>query len=151
MKNVIVKELEIKGSDWDKILDDAFKKAVKNVNLPGFRKGNVPKDIYLKKFGVESLYRDAMDIGLQESYNKFLDENKYVTPVVEPKIDVKEVNDKHIVYEFSIITHPEVTIGAYKDLGIKKEPPKVSTKELEDEINKLRSRFAEIVVKENGE
>jgi trigger factor len=151
MKNVIVKEFEIKGKDWENILDEAFKKDVKNVNLDGFRKGSVPKDIFLKKFGVESLYRDAMDIGLQTAYAKVMDDNKDLIPVVEPKIDVKDINETHIVYEFTIITHPEVKLGAYKNLGIKKEEVKVSAKELTEEIDKLRSRFAEVVVKDNGE
>jgi trigger factor len=151
MKNVQVKEIEIKGADWAKILDEAFQKDVKSVSLAGFRKGNVPKDIYLKKFGIESLYRDAMDLGLQNAYKEVFDKNKDLEPVVEPKIDIKEIDENHIVYTFTIITHPEVTLGAYTNLNIKKETPKVSKEELAAEIKKLQARFAEIVVKDNGE
>ena len=151
MKNVIVKEVTIEGKDWENILDEAFKKAVKTVNLDGFRKGNIPKDIFIKKFGVESLYRDAIDIGLQGAYTKFFADNKDLVPAVEPKIDVKDINESKVTYEFTIITHPEVKLGAYKNLGIKKADVKVSAKELNEEIDKLRSRFAEIAIKDNGE
>src|SRR5574344_2284647 len=151
MKNVHIIEFEVNGKEWENVLDEAFKKAVKNVNLDGFRKGEIPKNIFLKKFGVESLYRDAMDIGLQDAYTKVMDDNKELIPVTEPKIDIKEVNENHIIYEFTIITHPEVKLGAYKNLGIKKEEVKVTKKELDEEIEKLRSRFAEIVLKDNGE
>lgn len=151
MKNVHIIELEVNGKEWENVLDEAFKKAVKNVNLDGFRKGEIPKNIFLKKFGVESLYRDAMDIGLQDAYSKVMEGNKELIPVSEPKIDIKEINEKHVIYTFTIITHPEVKLGAYKNLGIKKEEIKVSKKELDEEIAKLRGRFAEIVLKDNGE
>ena len=64
MKNVHEIEYEIKGKDWEKLLDNSFKKNVKNAKIDGFRKGSIPKDIYIKKMGIETLFRDAMDEGL---------------------------------------------------------------------------------------
>ena len=58
MKNVHVKEIELKGKEWETILDNAFKKRVKGQTIDGFRKGKCPKDVYLKKFGIESLFMD---------------------------------------------------------------------------------------------
>ena len=150
MKNVIVKEYEIKGDKWTKLLDEAFKKDVKDIKVDGFRKGNVPKDVYLKKFGIASLYRDAMDMGLNEAYMEVL-KNSDIMPVVEPKVDVKDINEEHIIYEFTFITHPEVKLGSYKNLGVKKDEVKVSKKEIDEEVERLRLRFAEVVLKENGE
>lgn len=149
MKNVITKEYEIKGKEWEELLDKAFKKAVKDTKVDGFRKGQVPKNIFIQKFGIESLFRDAIDLGLEEAYKSVISND--LTPVVEPRIDIKEIDDKHVVYSFEIITHPEVTLGDYKKLGIKKEIVKVSEKEIDEEIEKLKNRFAEVVVKENGE
>lgn len=149
MKNVITKEYEIKGKEWEELLDKAFKKAVKDTKVDGFRKGQVPKNIFIQKFGIESLFRDAIDLGLEEAYKSVISND--LTPVVEPRIDIKEIDDKHVVYSFEIITHPEVTLGDYKKLGIKKETVKVSEKEIDEEIEKLKNRFAEVVVKENGE
>lgn len=150
MKNVITKEYEIKGEKWTNLLDEAFKKDVKEVKLDGFRKGNIPKDIYLKKFGIASLYRDAMDMGIDEAYKEVLKDGDII-PVVEPSVDVKDINEEHIVYEFKFITHPEVKLGAYKNLGVKKDKVKVTKEEINEEIDRLRSRFAEVVLKEAGE
>lgn len=75
MKNV--HEIEIKlTSDWSKCLDNAFKKKVNEVKVDGFRKGTCPKEIYIKKFGIESLYMDAVDEAVGIAYKKALDENK---------------------------------------------------------------------------
>lgn len=151
MKNEHIIEYEVKGKDWEKALDTAFKKQVKEAKIDGFRKGAVPKDIYIKKMGgIEVLYRDAVDEVLDEAYKKVMEENKLI-PVCEPQIDIKELDEKHIKYEFKIITKPEMKLGKYKDLGIKKEAVKVSKKEIDEEVARLCSQFAEIVVKEDGE
>lgn len=150
MKNVHDIEFEIKDEEWTKILDATFKKKSKDIKVDGFRKGKCPKNIYLQKFGIESLYMDAIDVAAGDAYTKVIRENKLV-PVCEPKMDVKEIDEKHVKFIFTIITKPEVKLGKYKDLGIKKEEVKVSEKEIDEEIARLASRFAEIVVKENGE
>lgn len=151
MKNEHIIEYEVKGKDWEKALDTAFKKQVKEAKIDGFRKGAVPKDIYIKKMGgIEVLYRDAVDDALDEAYNKVMEENKLI-PVCEPQIDIKELDEKHVKYEFKIITKPTMKLGKYKDLGIKKEAVKVSKKEIDEEVARLCSQFAEIVVKEDGE
>ena len=150
MKNVKEIEYTIENKEWEKLLDESFKKNVKNAKIDGFRKGHVTKDMYIKKFGIESLYRDAMDLGLNEAYKNVMTENKDLIPVVEPSVDIKEIDEKHIKYVFTIITKPEVKLGKYKGLGIKKEKADVTKEELASEIENLQSRFAEIVVKENG-
>ena len=145
MKNVHEIEVELKGKDWENILDAAFKKKVKEVRIDGFRKGKCPKNVYLQKFGIESLYMDAVDVAAGNAYTKALrDEN--LVPVCEPEID-----EKHIKFKFTIITKPEVKLGKYKGLGVKKDEIKVSKKEIDEEVAKLASRLAEIIVKEDGE
>ena len=147
-KNVIVKEIKIGKDEWTKALDQAFKKKNKDVQIDGFRKGNAPKDIYIKKFGIESLYMDALDSVTPSAYQKVLEETKS-SPVCEPKLDIKSINEDEVVFEFTLINAPEVTLGEYKDLKIKKEKAKVSEKEIAEEITKLQNQYAEIEVKEN--
>lgn len=149
MKNVIIKEIKIDGEAWSKCLDDAFKKKNKEVKIDGFRKGAAPKDMFIKKFGIESLYMDAVDKAVESAYQDVLKETE-ATPVCEPKLDVKTINEKEVVFEFTIITAPEVTLGEYKNLKVKKETAKVTKEEIATELEALRTKYAEIKVKEDG-
>ena len=150
MKNVHEIEIEIKGKEWEKILDDTFKKKVKEVKVDGFRKGKCPKNVYLQKVGIESLYMDSIDAAYSKAFLQALKDNE-LEPACEPGMDIKDINKDHVVFKFTIITRPEIKLGKYKDLGVKKDAVKVSKDEIEQEIAKLASRFAEIVVKEEGE
>lgn len=150
MKNEHKIETEIKGKEWEKILDDTFKKRNKDLKVDGFRKGKCPKSVYLQKFGIESLFMDASDKALQIAYKDVLEKNDLV-PVVEPGVDILEIDKDHIKLEFKIITKPEVKLGKYKDLGVKKETVKVTQEEIDQEEARISSRYAEIVIKENGE
>ena len=149
-KNKDVVTIEIAGKDWEKALDKAFKKKVKEVKVDGFRKGSVPKNIYMEKFGIESLYMDAANDVVQDAYTKALQDSK-VEPVIEPAIDVKEINEEKVVFEITITGKPEVKLGDYKNLKVKKEDVEVSKEEVDHEIEHLREQFAEIRVKEDGE
>lgn len=150
MKNVHDIEIELKGSEWEEVLDATFKKKIKDLRVDGFRKGKCPKNVYIQKFGIESLYMDAVDEAVQKAYVKAMNDNNLM-PVCEPKMDVKEIDKDHVKFAFTIITKPEVKLGKYKDLDVKKDEVKVSKKEIDEEVARLCSRFAEIVVKENGQ
>lgn len=145
-----VHEMEIKlDKEWTEALDKAFKKKNKEVKLDGFRKGAAPKEVYIKKFGIESLYMDAVDIAIQDAYRKALDESKLV-PAIEPKVDVTGISDTNVIFKFTIITRPEITLGEYKNLGIKMDKPKVTEKDIDAEIKTMQDNMADLVVKENG-
>lgn len=146
IKEVIVK---IEGEDWKKALDKAFSEKVKNTTVAGFRKGKVPRDIYEKKFGKESLYLPASDYVVEKAYKKALEESKLV-PVVQPKLEVKSVDDKGIEFVFKIITKPYVNIKKYKGLNVKPDKVEVTKEEIEHEIGHLLEKYSETVSKENG-
>jgi len=150
MKNVHEIEIKVDGKDWEKCLDAAFKKKNKEVKIDGFRKGTAPKEVYLKKFGIESLYMDAIDSAVDTAYQKVMKDNQLV-PVIEPKLDVKTIDQNAVTFIFTITTKPEIKLGEYKNLKIKKETAKVTKEEINTEIENLRSKFAEITMKEEGE
>lgn len=147
MKNVKEITITIEGEDWQKALDKSFKKRNKEVKIDGFRKGAAPKEIYVKNFGLESLFMDAVDFVMDEAYQKALEEAK-IMPVVEPKLDILEINENKVTFKFTIIGQPEVTLGEYKKLGLKKSKAKVSKEELDAEVKRIRDQFAEIAPKE---
>ena len=150
MKNVKEITIEIKGKDWENAIDAAFNKNKKDIKMAGFRKGAVPKEIYIKQAGVESLFAEASDIAIEEAYKKALDEFKEEL-VCEPSVAINKCDKEGISYTFTLISHPEVKLGDYKNLGIKKDAVKVTKEEIKEEIEHMQDRFAEKVVKENGE
>ena len=137
MKNIKEVTITIEGEDWQKALDKSFKKKNKEVKIDGFRKGAAPKDIYIKNFGLESLFMDAVDIVMDEAYQKALEEAKSM-PVVEPKLDIKEINENKVTFMFTIISRPEITLGEYKNLGLKKEKANVTKEEIDGEVKSIQ-------------
>ncbi|MBQ6282194.1 MAG: trigger factor [Bacilli bacterium] len=144
-KHVVVKKVD--GDAWKEALNKSFEKNVKKVKVDGFREGKCPRNIFEKKYGVESLYNDAVDMILPNLYSEVLTESKLV-PVVQPSIDIKSIDKNGVEIEFTIITEPEVKIKKYTGLGVKREKAKVSAEEVETEINRLREQYAEIEIKE---
>ena len=146
MKNN-VKEIEVKieKEEFEKALENTLEKKLQNFQMDGFRKGKVPKDLYLKKYGKESLYIDAVDSLLPSAYDKAL---KDVKPIIEPKVDLKEINENGCTFVFTVTEKPEVNIKKYTGLKVKEEEAKVSHEEIEAEIDNMLERYSEIAVKE---
>lgn len=140
-------KIKIEGESWQKALDKAFQKKNKDVTIPGFRKGKAPKDIFVKKYGIESLYIDASDYVIEEAYTKALDESKLI-PVVQPKVDITNIDESGIEFNFTIITKPEVNIKKYKGLKITKDKVEVTKEEIEHEISHILERYTDLVTKE---
>ncbi len=148
-KNTEKITIEIKGEAWEKALDKSFKKNVKKANIDGFRKGNVPKDIYLKNYGIESLFEDAYLAVVDDAFKEAQDKAK-VKAEIQPSVDIKKIDKDGITFEFTFIGKPEVKLGQYKDLKVKKEKVAVTKEEVDAKINQLREQFADITVKEGG-
>ena len=150
MKNVHEITITVEGQDWTKAIDKAFNKKKNEVKIPGFRKGTVTKEIYIKKMGIESLFIDASDIAIEDAYVKALKDSK-LEPVCEPSVSIEKIDKEGITYKFTIITKPEIKLGKYTKLGVKKEKVEVSKEEINEEVEKLRNNMAEVINKENGE
>ena len=144
MKNVKEYEIKIEGEDWSKAIDKSFNKANSATRIDGFRKGICPKDVYIKKFGIESLYMDAVDFVINDAYHKVIEENN-LSPVCEPKVDIKSISEKEVEFKFTVIEKPEVKLGKYTNLGIKKEKVEVTKEEIDSEIESLQNKFADVV------
>lgn len=141
---VIVK---IEGVEWTEALDKAFKSKQKDAKVDGFRKGKVPRNIYEKHYGKESLFFLAAEEVLQSAYAKAMEESNLI-PVVQPSVDIKDISDNGVEFTFKIITKPEVKIKNYKGLGIKPEEIKVTKEEIDHEIGHLLEEYTELVTKE---
>ncbi|MCH4984082.1 trigger factor [Macrococcoides goetzii] len=143
---VTVPEEEVKAG-----LDKAFAKVVKQVNVPGFRKGKMPRQMFEQRFGVESLFQDALDIILPDAYANAIDEVG-INPVDRPEIDVEQMEKgKELIFTAKVTVEPEVELGDYKGLEVEKFETEVTEEELNEAINADLARKAELVVKEEGE
>ncbi len=136
--------LKLEGKEWKDCLKEAFEKKRKDIKMDGFRKGQVPYDIYVKKVGVETLYMDAVDMAVDMLYAKLLSDPKTITPAATPAIDIKDIGHDHIEVEFTLVASPKVELGKYKKLGIKKDKVEVTDDEVEHELGHLKEQFVEV-------
>ncbi|MDN5386469.1 MULTISPECIES: trigger factor [Bacillus] len=142
--------VEVDADTFNKALDDAFKKVVKQVSIPGFRKGKVPRGLFEQRFGVEALYQDALDILLPVEYPKAVEEAG-IEPVDRPEIDVEKIEKgENLIFTAKVTVKPEVKLGEYKALGIEKDDTAVTDEDVQNELKSLQERQAELVVKEDG-
>ena len=148
MKNIKEINIKVEGKEWEEALDKAFVKANAKAKIDGFRPGKAPKEVFLKKYGKEALYMDAADIVLDGAYRKVFEDNKDLEIVAQPEIGLKSIDEKGVKFTFKLTLKPEVKLGKYKGLNVKKDSVKVTKEEVEHEIEHLRSHYAENVVKE---
>ncbi|MGC9266884.1 trigger factor [Listeria ivanovii] len=131
-------------------LDRAFVKVRKTLNVPGFRKGKVPRQIFNQRFGEEALYQDALDILLPEVYSAAIDEAG-IDPVDTPQVNIESMEKGETwVLTADVTVKPEVKLGDYKGLEVEKRDKELTTEELEAELKQLQERQAELVVKEDA-
>jgi trigger factor len=149
-KNQGVLTVEVEPEKLDKALDQAFRKVVKKVSVPGFRKGKVPRPIFEKRFGVESLYQDALDILLPEVYPEAVDEAG-IEPVDRPEIDVEQLEKgQPFVFKATVTVKPEVKLGEYKGLEVPEKDFSVSAEDVDAELKRMQERQGQLVAVEDG-
>ncbi|KRL84101.1 trigger factor [Ligilactobacillus apodemi] len=130
-------------------LEKAFNRVKKTLNVPGFRKGKVPRQVFNQMFGEESLYQDALNAVLPEAYAAAVAESA-IKPVAQPEINVESMEkDSTWVLTAKVTVEPEVKLGQYKDLEVKAQSTEVTDEEVDAEIKKLQEQQAELVLKED--
>lgn len=143
----------VNGEAWTKAQDEAFKKLNKKAKIDGFRPGKAPRSMYEKNYGAASIYSEAMNTLLDEKYKEIITKDK-IFPIIEPIVNIVKIDEKELEVNIVLVTEPEVTLGEYKNLKVKKEKVKVTKEEVEHEIHHLVENYAELVTKdgkvENG-
>ncbi|MEH7305446.1 trigger factor [Neobacillus drentensis] len=142
--------VEVSADKVTEGLNAAFQKVVKQVNVPGFRKGKMPRGMFEKRFGVESLYQDALDILLPEAYGNAIDETG-IEPIDRPDIDIEQMEKgKDLIFKATVQVKPEVKLGEYKGLEVEEFDTTVTDEDVANELKTLQERQAELVIKEEG-
>ncbi|WP_128893707.1 trigger factor [Longirhabdus pacifica] len=149
-KNTGILKVEVEAEKVTVALDKAFKKVVNKINVPGFRKGKVPRAIFDARFGVESLYQDAIDIILPDAYSQAIDESG-IEPIDRPEIDIEQFEKgKTFIFTAKVEVKPEVELGAYKGLEVEEKDFSVSEEQVELELKSAQQRSAELISVEEG-
>lgn len=147
-KNVHEITIKVEGMDWTNACDKAYTKVSKDAKIDGFRKGKAPKDLFIKKYGETNIWLEAADMVLQDAYKKMMEENKDLEIVSQPEVSLKSLTKDYVEFLFTITTMPEVKLGEYKKLGVKKESVEVTEEEVEKALEETKQKYAEIVTKE---
>ena len=139
-------EVVLTKEEFNEQYEKAFEKVLKDVEVKGFRKGKVPREMYLKRFGDGAVIRDAIDLALNSSYYEALTSKK-VTAVGQPDIDIDWENlghDKPFKYTATVEVYPEVILGKYLGVEVHKESNEVSEDELQKEIDRNLKNNSEL-------
>lgn len=142
--NRVQLEVAVDGESFKNAINKVYKKQVKNINIPGFRKGKVPKAVVEKMYGKEVFYEDAM----QELYPKALQDaaDEAGLRVVNDKIDldVTEVSEEGFTFKATVTTYPEITVSDYKDIEVEAVSAEVTDEKINEEIDKARQRASSV-------
>ena len=137
--------VEVAAEDVEKALQAAYLKQRKQINIPGFRKGKVPRQMIEKMYGPEVFYDEAANNMIPNAYAKAYDESE-LDIVSQPKIEVVQMEKgKPFIFTAEVATKPEVTLGDYKGLKVDKVSTRVTQKEVDEEIEKERERNARTI------
>ncbi|CDF59447.1 trigger factor [Thermobrachium celere] len=148
--NKVKLEITVPSEKFNEAVEKAYKKNASRFNVPGFRKGKAPKAIIEKYYGEGVFYEDAVNYILDETYPAAIKENN-IEPVDRPTIDIVKIGKgEDFVYTAEVVVKPEVKLGNYKGIEVKKIEYPVTDEDVEAELNVLRERSARLVTKEEG-
>ena len=140
-------DVEVDAQSWAKAQEKAFKKLAAKVSLPGFRPGKAPEAMLRAHVDPNRIVNEALDIILPEAYQFGIGESK-LRPQRQPEVSLTKVEEKEIGIRFTVVTFPEVTLGAYTGLKAERKVASVEEKEVDESIAKLLEQNADLVVVE---
>ena len=148
-KNMAKLTVEVGADELEKAIEKAYQKQKKQISIPGFRKGKVPRQMVEKMYGKEVFYEDAANELIPDAYDKALSECEEDI-VSSPKIEVTQIEaGKPFIFTATVALKPEVKLGKYKGLKIDKIDAEVTEEEIDAEINKERENNARNITVED--
>ena len=148
VENTLTITFTANATEWAEFDKRAYEQNKGKYNIPGFRKGHAPKYVIEQRYGKGLFLEEALYLCAQEYYSEFLDKNKTVEPVARPSLDDKsfKMDDKGVTFAVIVTVRPEITLGQYKGLTIKKaEVKKVKPADIDAELSKVRERNARYI------
>ena len=148
-KNEVKLSFEIEAEKFEDAMKKVYTKNAKYFNIPGFRKGKAPMSIVEQYYGAEIFYEDAFNELVPEIYDEAIKSNN-IEAVSRPDIDIKQMEKgKNLIFTAKVQTKPEVKLGKYKGIEIKKIEYNVSDKDIDQELNLMAEKNARLVTIED--
>ncbi|MGE5628491.1 MAG: trigger factor [Solirubrobacterales bacterium] len=148
--NVVKLEITVEAEKFNDAMKKSYKKNVNQFNIPGFRKGKAPMNIIKKYYGEGVLYNDAIDFCCDDTYPVAIAEND-IKPVDYPKVDIVQIGEgKDFIYTAEVTVKPEVELGEYKGVEVKKNEYPVLDAQIEGELLGKQDQNARVETKEDG-
>lgn len=149
-KNVVKLEVTVEGSKFNEALQKSYAKNAKKYNLPGFRKGKAPINMIKRYYGEGVFFEDAINFCCDDTYPVVVKENN-LRPVDYPKIDIVQIGENQdFIYTAEVTVYPEVELGEYKGLEVKKVDYTVSDEEVEAQLKSMQEKNARVESKTEG-
>lgn len=145
-----VLEVVVNGEAWENAQKKAFNDFKKNVSIKGFRTGKVPEALLKKQISKEAIYDRAVEGVANEALVEAVKEHN-LELVARPTLDYKDASDESVTLVINCVVSPEVTLGEYKGLDIHKDEVNVTDEDVEAELSKVQDRFADWVLREEGQ
>jgi trigger factor len=151
--NKVCLEVEIPMEEVNKALEQAYKKVVKQINVPGFRKGRVPRKVLETRFGSEIFSQDALELLIDPAYKKAVKECR-LEPIDQPEItELEQIEkDKPLVFKVNVEVKPEVELGNYLEgITVEMEKQEFSDADVDQYFDSLLEQHARLVTIEDEE
>jgi len=148
-KNQVELSILVDKEEFEKACERSYRMNVGKINIQGFRKGKAPRKIIEKLYGPEVFYEDAMNFACEDSYYEAV-KAAGITPVDRPAVTDLDIKDGEFTYKAIVTVKPEAEIGEYKGLEAEKQTIRVTEKEIEAEIERVRERNARQVTVERA-
>lgn len=150
LENAIVElTVAFESDEWKAVQDKALNKLARNVKIDGFRQGKAPVALVKSRVSKASILEEASDMILQEKFVSILTDAN-VEPVAQPSLSINKINVEELEVVINVPVKPEVELGEYKGLEVKKGRVAVTKKEIEEQLANYQSQFAELSIKEGG-
>lgn len=148
-KNRVLMEVEVEASRVQKAIDQAYRRLVKQVNIPGFRKGKAPRFILEQYIGKEPIYNEVAEIVIPPAYEEAVAEHQ-LEPIDRPEVEIVKVEDgEPLVFKARVEVKPEVQLGPYTGLEVERQEVEVTEADIDAYLKRLQERYAELEVIED--
>ncbi len=150
-KSKVNLEVEVPKEEVNEALEQAYRKVVKRVDLPGFRKGKIPRKILENRFGPEILYEDALELLVDPAYAKAVEECDF-EPINQPELEEVQIEkDKPLVFKVTVDVKPDVELGEYKGVTVEHESKTITAEDVDRYMESLREQHARLVTRDDVE